>query len=150
LGQGVRAAGVSEDDPEVYFGFLSFHRAIQNDITHAKDDASGVALRQAASRHFGITEQDFQAVAPVGASVLGEIASVVREARAYYASELAAGRQPDWSVIRGFENRRLAILRGSAGRLRKAMSPEGWATLQIYVNSTYRKGVIQKEIGHVK
>ena len=102
FGQGVRNAEVSPDDPELYFGLFSLHQAIKASITHTEGKEAAAAKQMAAANEFHISTEDFQGALTVGGLVLQRIASLTREARNYYDSEVGAGRTPDRTVLDGF------------------------------------------------
>jgi hypothetical protein len=150
FGQQSGVAAIAPDDPELYFGFFSFHQAIQKDISGAKDASSGAAFLRAAADHFNISESDFLSAGRVISSVLGRISALMQAAKAYSSNEMAAGRRPDRTTLEAFQKQRLELLRDGANDLQQAVSPTGWEALHSYINGPYRSHTIRKELTRAK
>jgi hypothetical protein len=144
-----QTTSINADDPELYFGFLSLCRAVENDA-QASEAERGVKLRRAMAQHLGIADADFAALLNVATTVLGQVSSLSDDAKSYYLAEGAAGRVPPRTKLDVFQKRRAALLLGGARSLQSAMSPAGWTAIHAYINDTYRNSLIRRDLKNGK
>jgi hypothetical protein len=148
--QQVNDTSISPDDPELYFGFFALCQSMQAQIGKEPSAEARASMQHGAAAYFNVSETDFATIVKIGEAVLGKTSDIRESARAYFSTEVAAGRAPDHSRLVEFQQQRVSALQQGASSMRRALSPHGWETIHSFINNTYRMHVTRKEISDAR
>lgn len=125
-------------DPEAIFALFSFHQQIAADLDRLSKTDPGKAeqLLHGACSLLQVDQSGFSAIGDVGRSLRVRLAALDRESLQLILAAQKAGRVPELSVMKAFEDRRNALLRDALKELERQLSESNKIGLATYVSKS--------------